>query len=486
VKNLDHVSVDTHLIASPGNGRPAGARRPGFPKKTVENVRLLWEHRRMLCRVGVWALVASTLIAFLIPKRYEATTQLMPPEEISTSGMAMLGALSARGYGGSGMGGSIAGTALGGIASDLIGMKSTGALFVTILECRTISDRIIEQFHLDRVYHTKKIEDTRMALWRHVETWEDHKSGIIGLTVTDTSPERAAMLAQAYVTELDRLVAQVSTSSARRERIFLEERLKSVKNDLDNAARRFSEFASKNTAIDVPAQGKAMVEAAASLQGQLIAAESELRGLQQIYTSNNVRVRALGARITELKHQLQNLGGSDSPDDGKRDNQVYPSIRKLPLLGVTYFDLYRESKIQETVYELLTEQYELAKVEEAKQIPSVKVLDAAVVPTKKVFPHRLQLMALGTLLSLSAAVAWIFFCRWWSEIDPDDPGRLLIGEMGVSVRASTWRLVPARVRARAILVSGRRTPEMSHANQMTETSTEGSPEKRGRCMSEPS
>jgi uncharacterized protein involved in exopolysaccharide biosynthesis len=223
VKNLDHVSVDTHLIASPGNGRPAGARRPGFPKKTVENVRLLWEHRRMLCRVGVWALVASTLIAFLIPKRYEATTQLMPPEEISTSG--------------SGMGGSIAGTALGGIASDLIGMKSTGALFVTILECRTISDRIIEQFHLDRVYHTKKIEDTRMALWRHVETWEDHKSGIIGLTVTDTSPERAAMLAQAYVTELDRLVAQVSTSSARRERIFLEERLKSVKNDLDNAAR---------------------------------------------------------------------------------------------------------------------------------------------------------------------------------------------------------------------------------------------------------
>src|SRR4029077_127180 len=150
-----------------------------------------------------------------------------------------------------------------------------------------------------------------------------------------------AAMAQAYVDELDRLVAQVSTSSARRERVFLEERLQKVKGELDSAARNFSDFASKNTAIDIPAQGKAMVEAAATLQGQLIAAQSELSGLQQIYTGNNVRVRAAEARIKELQQKLNEFGGAGTHDELEGDHSLYPSIRKLPLLGVRYADLYR-------------------------------------------------------------------------------------------------------------------------------------------------
>jgi len=416
-----------------GNGFDPDPERPRFPSKTVANIRLVWEHRRRLLRVAAYALIASTLAAFLIPKQYEATSQLMPPENVSGPGMAMLNMLGARGSGNSGVGGTLGGLGVAGIASDLIGMKSTGGLFVGILGSRTVADRIIESFQLDQVYHTKKIEDTRLALWHHMEIFEDRRSGIIAITVTDKDPQRAAAMAQAYVIELDRLVAQVSTSAARRERIFLEERLKSVKADLDSAARRFSEFASKNTAIDVPAQGRAMVEEAATLQGELIVAESELREFQQIYAPTNIRIRALQARIGELKKQLEKLGGSDSPADAKSDNSLYPSIRKLPLLGVTYFDLYRESKIQETVYELLTQQYELAKVEEAKEIPSVKVLDVAVVPTKKSYPKRLQVMILGTLISLAMAVAWLFVRRWWNRIAFDDPGRQLLEEMGATV-----------------------------------------------------
>jgi capsule polysaccharide export protein KpsE/RkpR len=380
--------------------------------------------------------------AFLITKRYEATTQLMPPENVSSAGLSTLDTLRARGSEGGGIGGSLGSLALGGIASDLIGMKSSGALFVAILGSRTVTDRIIEQFHLDRVYHTKKIEDTRRVLREHLEILEDRKSGILLITVMDNDPERAAAMAQAYVTELDRLVAQVSTSAARRERIFLEERLKSVKGDLDNAARRFSEFASQNTAIDVPAQGKAMVQEAATLQGELIVAESELRSLQQIYAPANIRVRAQQARIGELKQQLQKIGGSDSAADLKNENSLYPSLRKLPMLGVTYFDLYRESKMQETVYELLTQQYELAKVEEAKEIPAVKVLDTAVVPTKKTYPPRLQVMILGTLMSLTVAVVWIFGRRRWNGIAAEDPGRQLIEEIWASGHASARRFVP--------------------------------------------
>src|SRR5205823_4578670 len=151
----------------------------------------------------------------------------------------------------------------GGIASDLLGVKSSGALFVGIVGSQTVQDRIIRDFDLQRVYWDSKIEDARRELAEHTDVAEDRKSGIVTIGGTDQDPKRAAGMAKAYVDQLDILVAQVSTSSARRERIFLEERLKTVKSELDATAKNFSNFASKNTAIDIPAQGKAMVEAAA-------------------------------------------------------------------------------------------------------------------------------------------------------------------------------------------------------------------------------
>jgi capsule polysaccharide export protein KpsE/RkpR len=381
-------------------------------------LRLFWDQRRFLLRIAAYGLVASTLIAFLIPKRYQSTARLMPPDTQSSSGLAMMAALSARTGG------------LGTFASDLLGLRSSSALFVGILRSRTVEDRLIEKFHLRKVYWARRIEDARKELESNTDISEDRKSGIVTVTVTEKNPQRAAAMAQAYVNELDRLVAEVTTSSARRERIFLEERLKSVKQELDQAAQEFSQFASKNTAIDIKEQGRAMVEAAATLQGQLIAAESELSGLQQIYTDNNVRVRALRARIGELKRQLEKLGGQEAgSSSASTENSLYPSIRKLPLLGVTYSDLFRRTKIAEVVYELLTQQYELAKVQEAKEIPTVKVLDAPVVPEKKSFPPRLILMCLGTMLSLAFGVTWVLGRARWNQIDPQDPARVLAGEV---------------------------------------------------------
>jgi capsule polysaccharide export protein KpsE/RkpR len=420
-------AIDASYVATPGEIRIARER-------TISSLRLLWGKRRLLTRVFFWSVLASTLVAFLIPNRYEATTQLMPPDGQAGSGMALLSAVAGRTGG------------LGAVAGDLLGVKNSGALFVGVLQSRTVQDRLIEEFALKSVYHTSKMEDARLALASRTGISEDRKSGIIAVTVSDHDPRRAAAMAQAYVTELDRLVAQVSTSSARRERIFLEERLTTVKQDLDSAALKFSQFASKNTAIDIPAQGKAMVEAAAVLQGQLIAAESELRGLEAIYSDQNVRVRSLRARVGELRTQLGKLGGDSSAagaPSSKSDPSLYPSIRQLPLLGVTYADLYRQTKIEETVFELLTQQYELAKVQEAKEIPSVKVLDVAVVPTKKSFPHRLILILAGTAFGILAVCAWLFAKRSWQAIDPQDPGKQFAEEVASTLRLEAGRLEPA-------------------------------------------
>jgi hypothetical protein len=163
------------------------------------------------------------------------------------------------------------------------------------------------------------------------------------------------------------------------------------------------------------------------------------------------------ARITELRAQLQKIGGQAGTDaesaGGSSSNTVeamYPSIRKLPLLGVTYADLYRRTKIQETVFETLTQEYELAKVQEAKEIPSVKVLDAARVPEKKSFPPRLLIMALSTFLALGVATVFTLSKARWQEIDERDPGKILAQEVFHTVNARMPWAAPNGSRFQAV------------------------------------
>jgi capsule polysaccharide export protein KpsE/RkpR len=422
--------VRRHEIETPEKDIPVAPDPPRTPEaseNTFAYLRLLWGHRGLLCRVTLYAMVASTLVSFLIPARYESTARLMPPDNPSTSGLAMAAAA---------MSGNVSG--LGSIASDVLGLKSTSDIFVGILTSRTAQDKLIQQFDLKKLYWDRRMEDARNDLAEHTAISVDRKSQIISVTVTDRSPQRAAAMSQAYVEELNHLVAELSTSSARRERIFLEERLKAVNKDLVSAEKEFSQFASKNTAIDIKEQGIAMVGAAATLQGQLIGAQSEYEGLRQIYSDNNVRVRTVRARIDELRSQLEKLGGKDESTtavSAKPNDSMYPSIRKLPLLGVEYADLYRRTKIQEAVLEALTKEYEMAKVEEAKEIPTVKVLDAANMPEKKSFPPRLLIAFLGTALAIAGAVMWIFGITLWHQTDASDPRKVLAQEVYSTVSA---------------------------------------------------
>ena len=373
------------------------------------------------------------LLAFLIPVRFESTARLMPPDNSQSGGLAMAAAA---------LSGSASG--VGGMASEMLGLKSTSEIYVAILASRTVEDKLIQQFDLRKLYGAARMEDARVALSAHTAISVDRKSQIITIIVTDHDPKRAAAIGQAYIAELNRLVAELSTSSARRERLFLEERLRAVSKDLESAERDFSQFASKNAAIDIKEQGIAMVEAAATLQGELIAAESQLEGLRQIYTDNNVRVRSVRARISELKRQLEKIGGKGedaSLASRQQQDSLYPSIRKLPLLGVPYADLYRRTKVQEAVFETLTKEYELAKVQEAKEIPTVKVLDPPDVPDKKSFPPRRLVVLLGTVFALAMGTAWIFGKTSWQQTDLADPRKAFAQEVFATVKASLPKFV---------------------------------------------
>ena len=400
-------------------------------ERQAQILRLFWERRQSLLRIAAIGLLASTLVAFLIPKSYTSTAQLMPPDTQSASGMAMMAALVAKTGGG-----------LAGMAGDLLGLKTSGALFIGVLRSQTAQERLIREFGLQKVYRKKLITDARTKLDENTSIWEDRKSGIISIGVTDHDPKRAAALANGYVNQLNLLVAELSTSAAHRERVFLEERLKVAKHDLDDAGNQLAQFSSKNNTLDIQTEGKAMLEAAGMLAGQMIAAQSELEGLRQIYTDNNPRVRALNARVLELRKQLNKLGGT-ADEAAKADNSSpetsngmpYPTIRSLPLLGAKYADYYRRAKIQETVFELLTQQYELAKVQEAKETPSVKVLDPGQVPEKKSFPPRVLIMFLGTFLVLSISVVWVLGAEQWRAADENEPRKILAKEIIATLKA---------------------------------------------------
>src|SRR5439155_1219526 len=150
-------------------------------KWQAEQLRLLWGRRRFFFRAGAVGLLVSTLVAFLIPKSYMSTTQLMPPDPQSTSGMAMMAAMAAKAGGG-----------LAGVASDLLGLKSSGALFIGVLRSQTSEDRLIQQFDLKKVYGKRLVVDARTKLDENTAISEDRKSGIITISVTDHNPQRAS------------------------------------------------------------------------------------------------------------------------------------------------------------------------------------------------------------------------------------------------------------------------------------------------------
>jgi len=380
----------------------------------ARNILYLWSRRRTLFWVGVVALVLSTAIAFLIPESFDSVTTIMPPEQQSGSS-ALLSMLAGRAGGAAG--------GLGSLASGLLGGKTTGDLYIDLLHSGSVSGALIDRFHLQQIYKTKHTKDTVKKLAGKTKITENKKSGVITIVTSDTDRQRAADLANGYVEELNKLMARVSTSSARRERKFIEQRLASVVKELDAAEEQLSQFSSSTSTIDIKEQTRATVDAGARLQAELIVAQSELESLRQIYGDDNVRVRSTRERIGVLQRELDKMGGSafdPGATQAQPNGELYPPLRRLPELGVRYADLYRHVRVQEAVYDLLSAEYETARIQEAKDIGTVSVIDFAGPPEQKSFPIRRQFMLGGTFGALLIASLLLLLKKTWDEVDDDD------------------------------------------------------------------
>jgi capsule polysaccharide export protein KpsE/RkpR len=406
--------AEREVLAREANGSQLPKPAPQWFGWT-EALYRLWLQRSRIFRWMAVGLALSAFVAWKYPK-YDSTVQIMPPDGGSSSLAAIIPALSKS-------------PGLAGLAGDLLGGKNTGAVFIKVLESRSVSDRLIERFNLRKHYGIEFWEDTRLKLAKRTTIGDDKKSGVIAITVSDHDPRLAMDMANGYVEELDAVMAKVSTSAARRERIFIEQRLAEETKSLQDAEQQFSQFASANMALDVPEQMKVTVEAAARLQGELIATRAQLEGLKETYTPENIRVKSVQAHVNELERELAKINSGRTPVAGPQDSSnPYPSVKSLPLLGVKWADLYRDTKIRETVVELLTQQYEIARIQEAKEIPTVKVLDPASTPEHK-RPSWILIVLAGTLLfSLLACTGYLLKDRW-ERWDQDDPRRMLISHV---------------------------------------------------------
>lgn len=385
-------------------------------------VGILWMRRRFLIRFVSTCLLLTVIGVVLWPDKYDSSVSLMPPT--SNANSLLTGLLSTK-----------VNSDLGGFASAAVGLTSKADLYVGILSSRSVQDPIIDRFNLRKEYHDKYMKDARKDLARNTEADEDRKSGIITITVSDRDKYRAAAMAAAYVQELNRVSLKDNNTSAHLQRAFLEQRLGQVNQDLKDLEAQLAQFSSKNMTFDSATQGKALLEAGTDLQAKLIAQEAELSGLRQNYAESNPRVKAMEASVSELRNQLSTLGSGTSKDAAS--GQIYPSLRELPLLGVGYEDLTRRVKIEAEVSDILTQDYETAKIEEAKELPVVQVLDPPDVAERHSSPRRSLIIAASLIFYLALGTAFVVLEAHWRELDPTDKRKLLVKEAAGYLRQLT-------------------------------------------------
>jgi len=438
------TQIESVVIATQDPGEDPVARERVNGPNWLCNLRILWDRRRLLVRVTGIAFAVSLLISLIVPKTYESEARIMPPEGGGSSS-ALISALAGR---------SLEGELLGGLAAGLMGSRNSGALFVDVLRSGSVTGRLIDRFDLQHVYHKRYRVDAAKVLARRTTITQDKKSGVISVSVKDHDPRRARDMAQAYLEELNTVVNRTSTSSAHQERVFIEKRLASVRANLEHAQEAMSQFSSTHSTIDLREQTRATVESEARVNGELIAAQGELESLQQIYGDGNVRVRAAEARISSFKRELDRMGGSAAPlaaQDETADASAKPvsaesylPLRQVPRLAVPYANLYREVRVQETVYDLLTQQYEIARIQEAKDVPAVNVIDAPGIPEKKSFPPRAVLTLALTFGFFVLFAAFLIARHSWLAIDTGDPRRVFAAEVArttSAVMSRTLRVV---------------------------------------------
>jgi tyrosine-protein kinase Etk/Wzc len=355
---------------------------------------VLASRRRMIAIVTFASLVAGMAIAFTLKPYFIATAVILPPQEQQSAAGVLLSQL-----------GSLSG--LGAASGMGLGMKSSSDMYMGILQSRTIADEIIDQFHLKTVYKTRIMEETRLVLKKKTQI-ESGKDGLIRITVTDRDPGRASALANAYVKELYGMNSNLAMTEAAQRRVFFDQQLEGEKKALAAAEDDLRATPQRTGLIQLSGQAQMIIRTIADLRAQIASREVELQATRTFATEQNPDVARQQEEISAMRAQLAKLE-NDQARQVPGDTSV--PAGQVPEDSLEYARKLREVKYHETLFDLLSRQFEAAKIDEAKSAPIIQVIDQAVPPDKKAGPHRLLIGLAFGFVGFCLSLLWVF----WKE-----------------------------------------------------------------------
>jgi capsule polysaccharide export protein KpsE/RkpR len=324
---------------------------------------------------------------------------LLPPQQNSSLGSALLGQLGSLG-------------SLASLAGGGFNLKNPTDMYVSLFTSRTVEDAMIRRFGLMKEYHEKRMWDTRKEFERRTTVVAGTKDGLIRISVEDRDPKRAAEMANGYVEELRKLSASLAITEAARRRLFFEQQVQLAKDALNQAEDAMTKTQQSTGVLQIDSQARSLIESAAILRAQVMTKQVQIESMRSFATDDNPGLILAKQELGALRSQLDRLAGSQQ-DSG---SDINLSKGRVTQTGMEYLRRYRDLKYHETVFELLAKQFEIAKLDEAREGSIIQVVDAAVPPDKKSSPHRLLIVIAVTILAFMAAVFWILLrTRWASD-----------------------------------------------------------------------
>ncbi len=356
-----------------------------------------------------WSFLFALLfygLSFFLPRWYQARTTVMPPAGETGSALIQFYAQMPFATG-----------------LPAPGMQKS-KLFLDMLRSRTIGERLIEKFGLLQKWQEGSLEKTLRRLRSQTDLMAT-RDGLIVLQVKARKPNLAAELANAYIQELDALNREKLVSRAHSARLYIESQLDSTRRELSAASEKLAAFQKSHKAISLPDQIKEAIDQASQLKAKIMARNVALTVAGKTMKPNNPKIQALRTEIAALQKQYEEIQfGGDKPL--KERKEFFVAFAEAPEVGLQLAALTRRVKILETVYQLLNQQYYRTKIEEAKDTPTVQVLDVAKPPERKCCPSRALIGATGGFLAFWVLIFWIGFQKYFEELrlrNPEEYGR---------------------------------------------------------------
>jgi uncharacterized protein involved in exopolysaccharide biosynthesis len=374
---------------------PLNPGTAGDEVNLVDVLILLARRKKRIAYITGGATLLAIAVSLALPNTYTATTRLLPPQKSQSAAAALLAQLN---------------PLAAGLGADLR-MQNPADLYVTLLKSRFVADALIQRFDLRKVYKSKKTVDARERL-ADVSKLKVMKEGVIEISVEDRDPKRAAQIANAYVDALQDLTQNLAVTEASQRRFFYEHELVAAKEKLSDAEVALKETQEKTGLIQLDEQAKAMIQSAALLRAQITAKEVQVRRMRLFATEQNPDLQGAEQELLGLRSQLamqERKGGGKSDD-------LQIATGKVPAAGLEYIRRLRDVKYAEAIFELLSKQFEAAKLDEANDATIIQVIDKAVEPERKSGPKRAMIVMGTAFLSFAFAIFWVLVQDYYERL----------------------------------------------------------------------